>query len=279
MITKRERLEKAYKQLRNMAAGRRGKAVPVFIFGEQRSGTNMLLDCFRRSPRTATYNETDDDAFIDYELRDLSVIADLVRRSPASHVVLKPTADGNRAGEILDTLPGSRAIWIYRRYQDAVTSALALFRETSLQYLQKIAARAPSARWRAVNLSKDDVAMVDAHLRRGISEASARALIWYIRNGFYFRLGLDRRPDVMLINYEELVRDPKHVVARAFDFVGLEFNDRCVSRVFGSSVGRRPAPELDPDIVALCDDMMARLAGRSDDAATGRAVATAGLGA
>lgn len=279
MITKRERLEKAYKHLRNLAAGRRSKAVPVLIFGEQRSGTNMLLDCFRRSPRTAIFNETDDDAFIDYELRDLSVISDLLRRSPASHVVLKPTADGNRASEILDALPGSRAIWIYRRYQDAVTSALALFRETSLQYLQKIAARAPNARWRATNLSADDIDMVDAHVRRGISEASARALIWYIRNSFYFRQGLDRRQDVMLINYEELVRNPKEVVSRTFDFVDLAFEERFVSSVFGSSVGRRPTPDLDPGIVVLCDDMMARLARRSGVAATGRAVASAGAGA
>jgi len=276
MITKREMLEKAYKHLRNLAAGRRGTAVPVLIFGEQRSGTNMLLGCFRRSPRTAIFNETDDDAFIDYELRSLDVIADLVRRSPASHVVFKPTADGNRASEILDALPGSRAIWIYRRYQDAVTSALALFRETSLQYLQKVAARAPNARWRAANLSADDIDMVDAHLRRGISEASARALIWYIRNGFYFRLGLDGRQDVLLINYEELVRNPDEVVSRAFDFVNLEFDERFVSRVFGSSVGRRPTPKLDPAIVALCDDMMARLARRSGATTNGRPVASAG---
>jgi hypothetical protein len=260
MITKRERLEKAYKHLRNLAVGRRGEAVPVLIFGEQRSGTNMLLDCFRLSPRTAIYNETDEDAFFDYELRDLGLIAGLVRRSPASHVVLKPTADGNRASEVLDALPGSRGIWIYRRYQDAVTSALALFRETSLEYLQKVAGGAPNARWRTRNLSSEDIALVNEHLGRGISEASARALIWYIRNGFYFRLGLDRRADVLLLNYEELVSDPRAVVSRAFDFVGLAFDERYVTRVFGSSVGRRPTPDLDREISALCDGMMERFA-------------------
>ena len=279
MITKRERLEKACKHLRNLAVGRRGNAIPVLIFGEQRSGTNMLLDCFRLSPRTAIYNETDEDAFVDYELRDLGVIADLVRRSPASHVVLKPTADGNRASEVLDALPGSRGVWIYRRYQDAVTSALALFRETSLEYLQKIAAGAPNARWRALNLSADDIALVDDYLARGISEASARALIWYIRNGFYFRLGLDRRADVMLINYEELVRNPTAVVARAFDFVGLAFEQRYVTRVFGSSVGRRPMPDLDPGISALCDTMMERFARQGGAVATDAAIGAAGTAA
>ena len=101
MITKRERLEKALKQLWNNVVGTRGAAVPVLIFGEQRSGTNMLLRCFGRCRNTAMYNETDYDAFVDYELRSLEVIRRLVADSPASHVVLKPTADGNRAAHAL----------------------------------------------------------------------------------------------------------------------------------------------------------------------------------
>jgi len=258
-ITKKERLEKTLKHLRNKVVGRPGEAIPVLIFGEQRSGTNMLLDCFGKSPRTAIYNETDDDAFVEYELRELDVIRRLVNQSPASHVVLKPTADGNRADAIIDALPGAKAIWIFRQYRDAVASALALFRETSLEYLHNVVRRSPEARWRAINLIESDIAMIDGHLRRGISEASARALIWYVRNGFYFRLGLDRRRDVLLLNYEELVADPGAVVARAFEFVGLQFNAGYTDEVFASSVGRRVVPEIDAEIADLCEGLFARL--------------------
>jgi len=65
---------------------------------------------------------------------------------------------------------------------------------------------------------------------------------------------------VLLINYEELVGNPTAVVARTFDFVGLAFEQRYVTRVFGSSVGRRPTPDVDPDIAALCDRLMERFA-------------------
>jgi hypothetical protein len=141
VITKRERLEKLLKHLRNCVSLRRGSKVPVLIFGEQRSGTNMLLRCFGSSPATAIYNETDDEAFVDFELRSLEEIRHLVERSPASHVVLKPTADGNRAAEIADHLSGARVIWIYRHYYDAISSALLLFRETSIEYLTNVAKR------------------------------------------------------------------------------------------------------------------------------------------
>ena len=258
MITKRERVQKAFKHLRNSMVGRRGAAVPVLIFGEQRSGTNMLLRCFGNSPRTAMYNETDDDAFVDYELRDLEAIRSLVDRSPASHVVLKPTADGNRAAEILDGLPGSKAVWIYRDYRDSVSSALALFKQ-SIQYLTLVVTRSPEARWRAVNVTDEDLGMIRGHLDRGISEASARALIWSIRNGFFFRQGLHGRREVLLLNYEELVRDPAAIVKQAFDFVELPFDDRFTRNVFATSVGRRPRPEIDAAIEAQCRAVLSRL--------------------
>jgi len=265
MITRRERLEKRLKHLRNRVVGRTGDAVPVLLFGEQRSGTNMLLDCFRRSPRTAIYNETDDDAFVAYELRDMPVIQSIVEQAVASHVVFKPTADGNRADEILDALPGARGVWIYRQYRDAVTSALALFRETSLEYLANVANRSPEARWRAKNLTDVDIETIGRHLRRGISESSARALIWYVRNSFFFRLGLDRRSDMLLVNYEDLVKDPVVEVARVFDFVGLKFEKKYADQVFASSVGRRAAPEIDVEIAGLCESLFEELAAHRQD--------------
>lgn len=219
----------------------------------------MLLRCFGRCPTTAMYNETDDEAFVDYELRDLDVVRRLVQDSPASHAVLKPTADGNRADEIMDRLPGARAIWIYRDYRDAISSALALFRETSVEYLTNVADRSPEARWRLANITDADIGMIRSHLQRGVSEQSARALIWAIRNGFFFRLGMDRRPDVLLLNYEELVRDPVSVVRRAYQFVGLEFNDQYTRGVFATSIGRRASPQIDPTIEQLCTNVLHRL--------------------
>jgi hypothetical protein len=259
LITKKERIEKAAKHLRNRLFAPRGPKVPVLIFGEQRSGTNMLLRCFGRCPATAMYNETDDDAFVDYELRSLEEIRDLVERSPASHIVFKPTADGNRAAEIIDQLPGARAIWIYRDYRDAISSALVLFRETSIEYLTNVATRSPAARWRAFNITDQDVSVIEGHLQRGISEQSARALIWALRNDFFFRMELHRRQEVLLLNYEELVREPTMVVRQAYEFVGLDFHEKYTRNVFSTSVGRRQPPDIDPEIGSMCADVLRRL--------------------
>lgn len=259
MITKRERIRKLLKHFRNRVLAAGGHAKPVLIFGEQRSGTNMLLRCFDRSLDVAIYNETDDDAFEDYELRDLASIQRLIDASPASHVVLKPTADGNRALEIISTLRGSRSFWIFRSYRDVVGSALVQFEETSLQYLHKVASGSATARWRSINVTAQDRAHIKSHLDRGISEESARALIWALRNSFFFRHSLHERSDVMLLSYEDLVRYPVEVVGAAYKFVDLEFRPAFVNAVFSSSVGRHRNVQLDPEIESFSNEILSRL--------------------
>jgi len=246
---------------------RKADAIPVLIFGEMRSGTNMLLACFNAAPSAEVCNETDDEAFLDYELRDLSTVRRLVQRSRASHVVFKPTADGNRANEVLDGLPGARGVWIFRSYPDVVNSALNLFKQHR-EYLQRIVDRSPTARWRATNLTEADYSLIETHLSRDLSEASIRALIWYLRNSFYFRLHLDRRGDTLLVNYEDLVKKGSGTTKRIFDFVGLRFRDRYVRHVTSASVGRRQPPEIDESIQLLCDGLLKKLRASCDQQTT-----------
>jgi hypothetical protein len=258
MLTKPEKLRKYGKRLLNRLSNRPGNAVAVMLFGEMRSGTNMLLDCFDAALRAETFNETDDEAFVDYELRDLGFLRELVKRSAGTHVVFKPTADGNRAGEIMDALPGARGVWIFRTYVDVINSALKSFKQHN-GYLERIVERSPKARWRAINLTDADIRMIQRHMDRGLSDESARALIWYLRNDFYFRQGLDRRPDVLLVNYEDLVRSPVNVVREVFEFAGLAFRPKYVREVSAASVGRKTPPNIDPEVIKLCDDLLGRL--------------------
>ena len=124
MLTRREKLHKKWKTFQRVFRLRRGPAVPVLILGEMRSGTNMLADCFDNCLSADVYHETDEEAFVDYELRPLPEILRLVATSNGTHAVFKPIADSNRALELLEAIPRTRVIWIYRRYQDAINSAL-----------------------------------------------------------------------------------------------------------------------------------------------------------
>lgn len=257
MLTKREKLRKALKTLRRGLRKRAQAAKPVFILGEMRSGTNMLADCFENALDADVYHETDDDAFIDYELKEIADIRQLVERSNGSHAVFKSIADSNRADELLTAVPNSRVIWIYRRYQDAVNSAMEKWTEHN-EYLRLVLEEPERARWRRRNLSEADLALIRSHYERRLSEPSARALIWYVRNRVYFNLSLHNRSDVMLINYEELVTAPRLHLRAAFDFVGLPFSERYFEHVSVASIRKQAEPAIDAGIAVLCDELMER---------------------
>ena len=74
----------------------------------------------------------------------------------------------------------------------------------------------------------------------------------------------------MLINYEQLVTQPREQLRAAFDFVGLAFQDSYYKHVETSSIRKRPDPEIAPEIAALCDALTEQF-----DAALRRPVAAA----
>jgi hypothetical protein len=259
MLTRREKLKKRLKTLGRALRPRRGPAVPVLIMGEMRSGTNMLDECFANCFSADVYHETDDDAFVGYELRPLPEIRQLIANSNGTHAVFKPIADSNCADDLLDGLPGARVIWIYRRYQDAVNSALEKWTEHR-EYLRLILEEPQKARWRARGLSADDLALIRKHYNKDLTDPSARALIWYIRGRCYFTQKLEEHSDVMLINYEQLVTNPREQLRAAFDFVALPFQDSYYQHVATSSIRKRPDPEIAPEIAALCDALTEQFA-------------------
>lgn len=258
MLTRSERLRKAAKNIQNRLRPASQTRTPVFLLGEMRSGTNMLTECFDHTPGTEIFNEHDDAAFEGYELRDLETTRQLIARSPGSHVIFKAIADSARAEELLASFPRARVIWIYRRYQDVVNSALRKWQQHN-EYLRLIVESPKEARWRARYLTEEQTQLVRYHYNRRLSEPSARSLIWYVRNIAFFTQRLDGRDDVMLINYEHLVSHPTEELARALRFVGLPFGSRSFSHVNMDSINRDPSHEIDADIAALCDELMDRL--------------------
>ena len=83
----------------------------VYVAGQQRSGTNMLMNVLDRHWRTDVYHETDARAFECYQMRDIEVIRALVKRSSARLVVFKALCELQRLRDLLDAFPKARALW------------------------------------------------------------------------------------------------------------------------------------------------------------------------
>ena len=101
----------------------------VFLFGHQRSGTNLLFkllcDCLDAKP----YNEDNADAFCGFRLRDAQSISALIARS-SQVCVFKPISQTMNFVEIMERHPGAKALFIFRNPLNVVMSLLREFGST-----------------------------------------------------------------------------------------------------------------------------------------------------
>ena len=235
-------------------------AVPVFVVGVQRSGTNMLVRGLERMPAFDVRNENDRSAFDRFVLRDDEAIREIVERSGHAYVLFKPLCDSHRVAHLLDHLgtpsPG-RAIWAYRQVDGRVRSAVAKFGPEGLRAIREIAGGIRDV-WQAGGLSD---ARLD-ELRRfdldDMTPETAAALFWYLRNSLFFDLGLDRRDDVLPASYDRFVADPPGSMRAICSFVGFPYRDEMVAHVDARSSTVRPV-EIDPAVRQLCEDLHDRL--------------------
>lgn len=259
MLTGRERLAKHWKRLAGKIRVRKsGAAKAGFIFGVQRSGTNMLIETFAACPYVEEFNENDEEAFENYRLRDFDTIRHLVQRSFANTVVFKPIADSQHALKCLNTFEGSRAVWAFRHYADVINSSLKNWREHR-EIFDYILNDRTKANWKAEKLSVETLELIRRFNAANLDNASSRGLFWCIRNEFFYSQGLDRDQRVRLVSYEQLVSNPHACLESVFDFLGAKYQRRYADKVHASSVKKNKAPDMLPEITDMCEAMWNRL--------------------
>jgi hypothetical protein len=239
----------------------RPAAVPVFLVGVQRSGTNMLTRGLERAPEVEVHNENDREAFSRFRLRSAPVIRDIVVGSKHAFVLFKPLCDSHRTPELLDGLgtpsPG-RAIWAYRAFQGRVRSSVAKFGDSNRRALHRISEGKAEGLWQAGGLSDDSLELIRSFDYDRMSPESASALFWFVRNRLYFDLGLDERPDVTLASYEAMVSQPEHAMRSLCAFLDLPFRSDLVAGIEPRHPGAQTV-DIDPVIEARCVDLEAAL--------------------
>ncbi len=237
------------------------RAVPVYVVGVQRSGTEMLLETLSQCPAAEIHNESDDSrAFSNWALREDAVVRSIVESSRSRWVVFKSLCDSHRIEHLmtgLGTPAAGRAVWIYRSMDGRTRSVIARWPENNRRVLSEIAAGAD--RWEAGGLSAETLELIRSFDYGRMTQPSGAALLWYARNSIFFDLGLATRPDVALVSYERLLAEPERSMRSVCEFLGVDFKPRMIKRI-----GRRPPAtagelDIDPRIHAVCSDLERRL--------------------
>ncbi len=251
-----------------------GKRV-IFITGVQRSGTNMMIDVLERSYETDICNENDDRAFDNFVLKPRTVLREVVRASSYPYVVFKPLCDLDQVKALLNEFEPARCVWIVRDYRDVVNSMLVSFRNHARQ-IRRLARDRSDGGWRGRGMSDETQELIRSVAHEAIDDASAAALMWYLRNVLFFEQGLDSDPRVLAIGYEKLVTEPQSQFGRILDFLDIQYTPEMTRNIFASSVRRRSPPEIEAPIGEICDGLLARFTSVIDAGARTPAGATAG---
>jgi hypothetical protein len=257
----RIKIARAKRSWRRRHAVPAGSAVPVYVVGLQRSGTNMLMRGLDEAPEVEVRNENDNTVFYRFHLREDSVLLGTIGRSRQRLVLVKPLCESYRVDELL-ALPGvqpGKAVWVFRDVDDRARSEVSKFGDSNLQALRRIAAGEGEQIWQGRRLTPEAVELVRSFDVEAMSPDTAAALFWVLRNQLYFQLGLDQREDVLLVSYDELVKDPQQQLRRLCTFLDFPYRGALDAHIERRSSHRHRTLEIDPRVRALAETMAGQL--------------------
>ncbi len=246
-----------WKRFRHAVGPSPPSVVTVFVVGMQRSGTNMLMEAFERSRETAVFHDFDGRAFDQYLLRETATIRRLTTTCGAPFVVYKALFETADLADLLADHAPARAVWIVRRPDDVVNSVVRSFGDLAPQ-VAKIVAGEDDGQRHGRNLGADTVATLRRCWHPHVDGHNAAALLWYSRNIGFFDRGFDHNEAVRVVRYEAVASDPTTTLHRLCDWLGMAWRPRMAGHVHARSVGRHPAPPLEPAVRDLCETLWER---------------------
>ena len=236
----------------------------------------QVMDC---AAEIATFTEGSAPYFDRVLLKPLDRVEQLLGRSPAPVVALKPICETHRVHELLDRFPGSRAVWIFRHYRAAVDSASTKWKSGREAVRRLASGELEEAGWRAGGLTGEKLALVKRLYRADMSLHDANAVMWLLRNGLFFDLRADARPEILLVRYEDLVGDPRRSFARLFDFIGVPMPAESVEVIKRPSREDKTVPVISAEIASHCDALHERLLSHYNDSIRSTPSSTPATGA
>lgn len=236
----------------------------LFILGCQRSGTTMMTRIFEKDLDAKVYPEhsvlSDQDDLDGLRLNPLSEVAHHLKSERYPLVVLKPLVETQNGIKLLDFFDGSRGLWMFRHYADVAHSNLNRFGiGNGIKNLRFIAQKDPT-NWRSEKVSPSLRDLISRHFSEEMNPYDAAALFWYIRNTYFFELGLADDSRIRMVRYSDLTANPTEIVKQIYQHVGLPFpGPQLVRDVHSHSVGKGKEIDLSPAIRTLCESMLDRL--------------------
>ena len=203
-------------------ATRRAEA-HLFVFGCQRSGTTHMERLFRADPRSVVFGEfsalsTKPGATV---WRPLPEVADTLSRQPGHYTVARSLFESDRASSVIDAIPGSAAVWVYRDAPSVVRSMVVKWAD-GFRAVSEHVETGTDGKWRLSSLwdeIEDEAAEATGQARPSIPDVYA--LYWLRRNECVLEAEPALRGRLTAVSYDRLGHEPDAVVAQALSLLDI----------------------------------------------------------
>jgi hypothetical protein len=246
------------KKLFGFANGKPLKS-PVLIAGLQRSGTTMLMNIFHLHPDTEVFDEArESDTFLEFRIRGVDVVRHAIQRSHYRFPCFKIIADSHILPSIMQGLDHPKVIWMYREPGPNAASRLKKWSHATAA-IRLVCEGKPGGGWFAEGVSPEVGRRLRALDRSRFTDFDYACLAWWARNNLFFELELGANPDVRLLRYETLVAHPEPTMRALYAWLGMPWSQSSMRFVHARSMKKPDLPRLDPQVEALCDQLLQRL--------------------
>jgi hypothetical protein len=237
--------------------------------GAQRSGTTLLSRIFDDLYYADVYGEfskLSSDDRIGLRLNLPEKVNNTLSKSKANLALMKPLVESQRALYWLERIPRSKIIWLYRDFHDVAASSVLKFGEVEggISHLRAFVddefARRDYVTWKSENASRETLDLMMACHRDSMTAYDSAALFWFARNTLYFDQNLDSMQDVLLLKYEEFVKQPFLTMAYILSQFGIrEIRSKTLYDIHRQSVGKGTAHALNGRVQRTCSELLSRL--------------------
>lgn len=227
----------------------------VFIFGCQRSGTTIIQKLVGLNPNVKFYGEGDPPYFYNsdsdkhHRIRSNNDINYFLKKETSPFIIIKPLYESHSAHKLVSDHTNSKGIWVFRNYLDVIDSHIHYYKQNANDYIRPLFTENKD-NWINEFIPESTKQFIKQFSLDELSDADAYGLFWIVRNSIFQSSAQNK--NILLINYENLVKEPTKEITKIYRFIGLPFKKYYSKLIRSNAVSKKVSFELNPKIEEKC---------------------------